>query len=100
MELTVQRTYKVILPDEKDYELKLNDEEFPFAELVDACTREADVGNLSGTMLYVIYKDGERPEDDVKSWIHKKDRYAEFVLRSCEYSCQEVQIKIDDTRGA
>lgn len=89
MELTVRRTYKVILKPEPEFE----DEDYPFAELVDACTRYHDIGNTYGKMLYVIDREGTDLE--YKCWMHYKDVSDERILFEAFFSSTEEDVEID-----
>lgn len=53
VKLVVHRTYEVTLPDDKNYELKLDGKEYPFAELVTAAIDEFEAGRPNGMLLHV-----------------------------------------------
>lgn len=89
VKLVVHRTYEVTLPDDKNYELKLDGKEYPFAELVTAAIDEFEAGRPNGMLLHVAgepYVTDDGPVDAPDTWIHKKEHYAEMILRTCEYS--------------
>jgi hypothetical protein len=87
----VTRTYKVDLDPAAIADLEDADNNL-LAELIDACTRAADVGNLSGTMDLVTADDlSPYWELDADSTMYTIDKSVEYEVVETDYDYSEWQ---------
>lgn len=90
--IIVTRTYEVKIAQD-DLDRLVDQDSSVVADLVDACTRAADAGNLSGTM-YLIKDDEALSYTDPAAhigWVNDFDPEGQ-ALEQIQYSVEEVDV--------
>ena len=98
--MRVTRVYEVQFENEEVVLQTCWDCDYPQGELLDVCTRLADGGDLSGSVIVVEHEDDEgrlvrnwMPESDWSFWADEPD--AKILYGSVSYKCEEVIVNFD-----